>query len=121
MTTSMDLSAKFFVGVVVALLSGIVNNLGNLFQKKAINDYLKSKLQYIQLNSGGEQQIDRYALNLSLINQYCVVLNVYICVICLCCGLLYDYICTTSPYNIYRDFSSFPPHVSCILFSFPQY
>jgi hypothetical protein len=54
-----------FVGVVVALLSGIVNNFGNLYQKKAINDYLQSKLQYIQLNVG-DVQIQRYAQTLSL-------------------------------------------------------
>jgi len=48
----------FIVGVLAALLSGIVNNLGNLFQKKAINDYLRDKLQYIQLN-GGDAQIQR--------------------------------------------------------------
>jgi len=46
------------VGIVVALLSGIINNLGNLFQKKAINDYLREKLDYIQLNVGNIQ-IDR--------------------------------------------------------------
>lgn len=49
----------FFLGVIVALLSGIVNNFGNLLQKKAINDYLQSKLQYIQLNGGEGQHIQR--------------------------------------------------------------
>lgn len=52
-------NALYIIGIISALLSGIVNNLGNLFQKKAINDYLKSKLQYIQLNSGGDMQIQR--------------------------------------------------------------
>lgn len=48
-------AAAVIVGVVVALLSGIVNNLGNLFQKKAINDYLQDKMKYIQLNVGDVQ------------------------------------------------------------------
>eukprot|EP00026_Physarum_polycephalum_P009929 Phypoly_transcript_10067.p1 GENE.Phypoly_transcript_10067~~Phypoly_transcript_10067.p1 ORF type:complete len:372 (+),score=47.58 Phypoly_transcript_10067:82-1116(+) len=50
---------KFVVGVLAALLCGIVNNMGNLLQKKAVNDYLQSKLQYIQLNGGEGQEIRR--------------------------------------------------------------
>lgn len=56
----MDESLKFALGIIAALLSGLINNLGNLFQKRAINDYLKTKLQYIQLNSG-DMQIQRYS------------------------------------------------------------
>jgi len=33
---------KFYVGVVLALLCGIVNNLGTLFQKQAVNRYLEA-------------------------------------------------------------------------------
>lgn len=62
----------FIIGIVVALLSGIVNNLGNLFQKKAINDYLREKLEYIQLNGGEGQQIDKLStIDLSMKTLVC--------------------------------------------------
>lgn len=43
---------NFFFGVLFALVSGIVNNLGTLLQKRAVNEYLKKRIS--QLSSSGE-------------------------------------------------------------------
>lgn len=62
----MDHTLQFIIGVLCALLSGIINNLGNLFQKKAINDYLQDKLKYIQLNVGDVQIQRMSTIDLSM-------------------------------------------------------
>jgi hypothetical protein len=43
---------NFFLGVIFALVSGVINNLGTLLQKKAVNEYLKKRIS--ELSSSGE-------------------------------------------------------------------
>jgi isoleucyl-tRNA synthetase len=43
---------NFFLGVTFALVSGIINNLGTLLQKRAVNEYLKKRIS--ELSSSGE-------------------------------------------------------------------
>jgi len=54
----MKISLSFLLGVLVALGSGIVNNLGNLLQKKAVNEQLKIKLRDI---SGSDASLPKYS------------------------------------------------------------
>eukprot|EP01111_Echinosteliopsis_oligospora_P004216 TRINITY_DN1671_c0_g1_i1.p1 TRINITY_DN1671_c0_g1~~TRINITY_DN1671_c0_g1_i1.p1 ORF type:complete len:409 (-),score=97.73 TRINITY_DN1671_c0_g1_i1:374-1600(-) len=46
------MSASYIFGIFMALTSGIVNNLGNLLQKKAINSYLQEQMTQMQIEMG---------------------------------------------------------------------
>lgn len=56
----MEFSWYFLLGVLVALGSGIFNNIGNLLQKKAVNEYLKTKIREIN-NAGGDISLPKYS------------------------------------------------------------
>lgn len=56
---------NFFFGVGFALVSGIINNLGTLLQKKAVNEYLKQRIS--ELSSSGELvREEKYVHNTTL-------------------------------------------------------
>jgi len=55
----MQVSLYFLLGILVALGSGIINNLGNLLQKRAVNDFLKIKIQ--EINASGDISVNKYS------------------------------------------------------------
>ena len=50
---------EFFGGVTVAILAGVVLNLGSLIQKKAVNQLVFSKKRRLVLNDDGVDK-DKY-------------------------------------------------------------